>query len=194
MTRKDRVAGVDLGVTTFVAPSTSESAPGLTRHEVLMERPRRLVRRLARKRKGGRNRVKGQRRLAGLPARMKDAHQDATRTSTSRFIHEFDASVSPPDRSRTCNTCGTRYEGWAARSAVPTGEGEGADVDTTLSVKPPKQEASNVPTRGWPRPSPMEPSVQPRGADAGDGKVLPRIVQHRCVASRYIGSIRARAA
>ena len=81
--------GVDLGVSSMATLSTGEKVVGPKPHKALLDRLKRLSRRLSRKQKGSANRAKARMRLARLHARIANIRQDALHKLTSDLTRRF---------------------------------------------------------------------------------------------------------
>ena len=80
--------GIDLGLLDAVAMSTGEKVGNKRFFLQDEKRLARAQRRLARKRKGSRNRVKARLKVARIHARIADRRRDFTHKLTTRIIHE----------------------------------------------------------------------------------------------------------
>lgn len=86
---KQGAVGVDLGVSALATLSTGETITGPKSHTALLDRLRRLSRRLSRKQKGSANRKKAQAKLAKLHARISNIRKDALHKLTSDLTSRF---------------------------------------------------------------------------------------------------------
>jgi putative transposase len=85
------VVGVDLGLSALATLSTGETPiTGPKAHTLLLQRTKRLARRLICKQKGSKNRKKAQMRLARLHSRISNIRNDALHKLTSDLTKRFD--------------------------------------------------------------------------------------------------------
>lgn len=88
LTPTETAVGIDLGITSLVTLSTGEKIPNPRHDAKELARKRILSRRLARKRKGSRNRNKARIKLARLHARVADRRRDHLHKLSTRLIRE----------------------------------------------------------------------------------------------------------
>lgn len=85
--------GLDVGITTLVTLSTGEKIANPRYDARELKRKRILSRRLARKKKGSRNRDKARQKLARLHARVADRRRDHLHKLSTRLVRENQAIV-----------------------------------------------------------------------------------------------------
>ncbi|WP_407965889.1 RNA-guided endonuclease InsQ/TnpB family protein [Bartonella sp. C271] len=83
------IVGIDLGINALATLSTGETIGGVKPYKALLNRLRRLSRRLSRKRKGSSNRYKEQQKLAKLHARISNIRTDHLHKVTTDLIQRF---------------------------------------------------------------------------------------------------------
>jgi putative transposase len=88
-TQNQGAVGVDLGITALATLSTGESVIGPKPHKALLNRVRRLSRRLSRKKKGSSNRKKARQKLARLHARIAHIRHDSLHKLTTKLTSSY---------------------------------------------------------------------------------------------------------
>ncbi len=83
-----QVVGIDLGLTHFAILSDGEKIPAPNAFRKHEKKLAKLQRRLARKKKGSKNRTKARLKVAKLHAKIADIRKDFTHKLSTRLIHE----------------------------------------------------------------------------------------------------------
>lgn len=89
LSENQAIVGLDLGINAFATLSTGETIGGVKPYKALLNRLRRLSRRLSRKQKGSSNRYKEKQKLAKLHARISNIRTDHLHKVTTDLIQRF---------------------------------------------------------------------------------------------------------
>ncbi|WP_345117793.1 transposase, partial [Bartonella jaculi] len=89
LSENQAIVGLDLGINALATLSTGETIGSVKPYKVLLNRLRRLSRRLSRKKKGSSNRYKAKQKLAKLHARISNIRTDNLHKVTTDLIQRF---------------------------------------------------------------------------------------------------------
>ncbi|WP_375671521.1 RNA-guided endonuclease InsQ/TnpB family protein [Bartonella sp. SD1336NMGDW] len=89
LSENQAIVGLDLGINALATLSTGETIGGVKPYKALLNRLRRLSRRLSRKQKGSSNRYKEKQKLAKLHARISNIRTDHLHKVTTDLIQRF---------------------------------------------------------------------------------------------------------